>query len=496
MSLLPVPLNVRAEHQAVLELPTDKPRATLPVPNPTQSFWLRDPGVQPAPAHGSTGELTSEADVCIIGSGITGVSAAYHLAKAVARAGEQGTSLSVVVLEARDFCSGATGRNGGHLTAHAYSDFRALKARYGTDEALRAIEIERYTVNEVYRILTEENKVEHVDFVPGGRVVLFFTAQEHQEARLDYEAAVAAGVDMQGVEWFTKEEVQKRYGASYPAVLIPGNNLWPLKLVSVLYNLAQNASDRFSLSLHTHTPVTVVSPLRTTSARRWQLATPRGPVACSYVLHATNGYAAHLLPWLHGPNGIVPTRGQVMATRASETFALGRTGFVGNQGFEYWFPRPNHTVSTTGDKGQLVILGGGREATRGRGYEFHTVDDATINSEINTVLRRFLPAVFPDKFKVSTEPEMEWTGIMGYTKTKDPFVGPLIDPSDPGSEVQYQGQYISAGYTGHGMPRGFACAEAVAGMIYADVSGKTWTEPKWLPLHYLTHQNVTKDNVL
>ena len=100
------------------------------------------------------------------------------------------------------------GRNGGHLTPHAYGDFRVLEGAYGRDEALRAIEIERYTASEVYRILTEEDKVEHVDFVPGGRVVLFFTAEEHEEARKDYEAAVAAGVDMQGVEWFTKEEVQ------------------------------------------------------------------------------------------------------------------------------------------------------------------------------------------------------------------------------------------------------------------------------------------------
>ena len=112
MSLLPVPLRVRADHQVVLEQPTDKPRATLPVPNPTQSFWLRDPGVEPAPAHGSTGALTSDADVCIIGSGITGVSAAYHLARAVARAGEQGASISAVVLEARDFCA--------HLSSYAH----------------------------------------------------------------------------------------------------------------------------------------------------------------------------------------------------------------------------------------------------------------------------------------------------------------------------------------------------------------------------------------
>jgi hypothetical protein len=49
------------------------------------------------------------------------------------------------------------------------------------------------------------------------------------------------------------------------------------------------------------------------SGCRWLLATPCGPVCCSAVLHATNGYASHLLPHLTGPAGIVPMRGQVFA---------------------------------------------------------------------------------------------------------------------------------------------------------------------------------------
>ena len=103
MSSLPVPLRVRAAHQAVLELPTSTPPPTLPVANGTLSYWLRDPGVEPAPTHGSEGALTDDADVCIIGSGLTGVSAAYHLAQAVVRGESQG--MKAVVLEAREFCA-------------------------------------------------------------------------------------------------------------------------------------------------------------------------------------------------------------------------------------------------------------------------------------------------------------------------------------------------------------------------------------------------------
>lgn len=108
MSSLPVPLNVLADHDAILQaissqFRTGSPLSSLPVANPTQSFWLRSANVVPAPTHGSDGPLTSDADICIIGSGITGVSAAYHLAKLFSTNYGHG-SVSVVMLEARDFC--------------------------------------------------------------------------------------------------------------------------------------------------------------------------------------------------------------------------------------------------------------------------------------------------------------------------------------------------------------------------------------------------------
>lgn len=104
MSNLSVPLNVRAEHQAVLEQPTSKPAPTLPVANGTQSFWLRNPNVFPVPTHGSEGALTADADICIIGSGITGVSAAYHLAKSFSSDQALEEPIKAVILEAREFC--------------------------------------------------------------------------------------------------------------------------------------------------------------------------------------------------------------------------------------------------------------------------------------------------------------------------------------------------------------------------------------------------------
>lgn len=72
----------------------------LPVPNPTTSFWTVPPSV--IAKHIS--ELPVYADVVIIGSGISGTSVARKLLS------DESKSLGVVMLEARDICSGATGR--------------------------------------------------------------------------------------------------------------------------------------------------------------------------------------------------------------------------------------------------------------------------------------------------------------------------------------------------------------------------------------------------
>jgi hypothetical protein len=52
--------------------------------------------------------------------------------------------------------------------------------------------------------------------------------------------------------------------------------------------------------------------------------------------------------------------------------------------------------------------------------------------------------------------EKEWIGIMGFTKDRNPLVGPLANRP---------GEFIAAGYTGHGMPVAFLAAKNIADMI-------------------------------
>lgn len=84
---------------------TESASESLPVSNATHSFWMYGaPDVNPLARVGSTGPLTADADICIIGSGITGVSVAYHLSKLFGDNATSHDTLSVVILEARDFC--------------------------------------------------------------------------------------------------------------------------------------------------------------------------------------------------------------------------------------------------------------------------------------------------------------------------------------------------------------------------------------------------------
>ncbi|KAG8716201.1 hypothetical protein FRC11_007375 [Ceratobasidium sp. 423] len=491
-SVLPVPLN--SDNDVFAAFNQSSPRtAPLPTPNPTKSFWL-DSGASANPLGqvGSTGPLSEVADIVIIGSGITGCSAAYHLSQLFQRSGGQ-KNQSVVILEARDFC-----RNGGHLTAATVHDFQQRAEIHGVDEALRAVALERHTVGSIIEFLDKTpGAAKGVDLVRGGHVSLLFTPAEIEAARKDIEAATKAGMDLTGVEYLEPDITKQRFRVELPAVYSPGHTLWPLKLVTKLYQYAkggtakswlssatswfsQSTPSPFSLDLFTHAPVNAVEPISGDPTYRWSVMTQRGNVKARYVVHATNAYASHLLPQLAGPSkGIIPTRAQCVAARGSiEAHKWPVVGWGGNEGYEYWFARPPQDANEK----TLVILGGGRE-TAVPNYEYNVADDSSVNPVVSQSLRRFLPRLYPGDFE-ENEPEMEWAGIMGFTQSKDPMVGQVYTDGKP-----LVGQYIAAGYSGHGMPRAFACAEVVAQMIYADISGNEWSPPDWLPRHLLTKRN-------
>lgn len=87
------------------------PNTHLPVPNSSDSYWRSEPSWLDELQ--STPHLPSTCDILIVGGGFAGVATAYHILKTQAAC--SGPKPSVVLLEARQICSGATGRNGGHI---------------------------------------------------------------------------------------------------------------------------------------------------------------------------------------------------------------------------------------------------------------------------------------------------------------------------------------------------------------------------------------------
>ncbi|PWN54203.1 FAD dependent oxidoreductase [Violaceomyces palustris] len=541
----------------------------LPSESPTSSYWTST--FEPPPSLGivrplhQIGEIPNKADVVIIGSGVTGVSAAYHLSRRFP------SGSSVAILEARDFCSGATGRNGGHLTplsALAYHDLASnpshlllgvepqnedtTRTKEMADEVIRKIySLEERTSTLILDLIhkgvgenaLEAQKYNDVGLTPGYNWHLCTSAQEEADfERCLRDAKLAGFGDLTSrVRRVGIEELKETLHCSpriRAAFEIPGATVHPRKLVALIYRLAlAQAKDRnIELRLFTHCPATGISAAGITDPNhRARINTPAGEITCRYILHATNGYASHLAGQLAGPEGVVPTRAQAMAIRPlhryqndswifvrpftpesttslkdgagcdSSLYLEGmprwQMGMSANTGFEYLHQRPcgeYHDMESDLIRTPPVIFGGGREMAPGK--EWNVADDSVVNPLISRFLLQWLAEKFPLDFEQEGKGENlgaegqgqivdAWTGIMGFTKSKDPLVGPLpvdVAIDGKGQDGTVVGQYVSAGYSGHGMTRAFSCAEVVCDMMVAEELGSKWEAPSWFPLCFLS----------
>jgi hypothetical protein len=163
----------------------------LPSTNPTSSFWLRSPHPDLAKVQSAT--LPSEADVVIIGSGVTGTSIARTLlnrrlenvsaisacsAAADIACFEDDHSwpltITLALLRFSGFekgpcCSGATGRNGGHILETA-EEFADLEDKHGPDAAKKIMRFRLAHLREMLDTaeeygLTKECQARRVQFL-------------------------------------------------------------------------------------------------------------------------------------------------------------------------------------------------------------------------------------------------------------------------------------------------------------------------------------------
>lgn len=161
------------------ELPPSSERQTesyLPVPNPGECFWQEQP--HELHDHCSTEDLPEYTDILIIGAGYAGIATAYHLSEL--------TNKSITILEARSACSGATGRNGGHLRPDLYGHIPTYIDR---SSAQAGAEIAKFEIAHVQAIkkIVETEKID-CDFTLCRSFDVWCNADAALKAREVYES--------------------------------------------------------------------------------------------------------------------------------------------------------------------------------------------------------------------------------------------------------------------------------------------------------------------
>lgn len=375
----------------------------------TVSLWQR---LDPRP-------MPLEADVAIVGAGISGLSAAIEC---------ESRGLRAVVIEQDYPGSRASGRNAGYLMRGAADNYDAAVRDLGRD---RARFLWRWT-EENLRALRALGAGTLPGFADRASCLAAIGEPEAGELERSAEHMRADG--------FRVETVRPGAGAPDDALWRSGRPV--LGLV--------NPDDAVC------SPVELVGLLRSRLARSPVLTASRvygiepdasgvtvraraHTVRAGRVLVCTNAYARELLPEL-GPL-VTPNRGQMLAMRPHDPADADLAfAYYLNHGSEYIRPGPDATV----------IVGGSRKH---REAEERT-DAEGLNPVVQDRLEQWARELITDRYEVTAR----WSGIMGFS----PDGMPIVRARDgTGGRVWFCG-----GLTGHGMSMGHLTARhAVRSML-------------------------------
>ncbi|THH04443.1 hypothetical protein EW145_g5519 [Phellinidium pouzarii] len=468
----------------------------LPVPNPTISFW--HDVLSPISSH-IPESLPQYADVVIIGSGITGASAARTLFR------EGSDSLKVLMLEARDVCSGATGRNGGHIKPPLHHDYLLLKKKLGAEQAAKLIRFRLMHVRETLKTATEEDILDKSQCREVDSLDVYFTPDTFKEAKEQLQAwkkdMPEEAKDYKSIE---SEEAIERFHLSSNVSGVVYNTagaIHPYRFVtSILARLLKEHPSRFSLA--TNTPCTAILSPTSSLIPLYTVVTPRGTVLTPHVVHATNAWCSHLLPQMR--TKIFCVRGNMTAQRPGTS--LSPSSIDGGRSWVFYDKHIGYDYLTQlpGSEHELMFGGGFVQADEDGLSELGTSDDSQINPGIAAHLAGVLPLLFggnnwgseslPHARKDSEEEKDKrwmqgrvkamWSGIIGISADRIPWVGRLplkltgraihTSPVENQSASEKQagtsnlappGEWIASGYSGEGMAHAFLSGRALAFQI-------------------------------
>lgn len=356
------------------------------------------------------------ADVCVIGAGFSGVSAALELA-------ERG--YSVVVLEAERIGFGASGRNGGQIVNGYSRDLETIAGRYGQDKAvqLAAMSLEGAA------IIRERvaNYAIDCDLRDGGFFAAFTDKQMRgmEAHKRDWERHGHPGLEMVSRSEVSRYVATDRYAGGMIDRL--GGHIHPLNLVLGEAAALEGLGGR------------IFEQSRATSLQqgtRNRVQTASGSVTADYVLICGNAYLGPQFPEISGR--MMPVSSQVLTTEPLDA-SLAETLLPA----DYCVEDANYILDYYRRTADNRILYGG-----GIGYGGRDPKDIT------AVIRPNMLKTFPQLADVKIE--YAWSGNFALTLTRIPHVGRLSPTI-----------YFSHGDSGHGVTTthllGKILGEAVAG---------------------------------
>ena len=356
------------------------------------------------------------ADVCIIGGGFTGISAALELS-------ERG--YSVVVLEAERVGFGASGRNGGQIVNGYSRDFETIERRYGREKAKRLALMSREG-GDIIRSRVAKYDIQ-CDLRQGG----FFAAFTPKQMR-EFESVKASceSYGLDGMEMVSGQDVAKYVSTDrYAGGMIDtrGGHIHPLNLV--LGEAA--AAERLGARIFENSRVTSVSLDGKPTVR-----TECGNVQAQYLLVCGNAYMGNLLPAI--TDRMMPVSSQVMVTEPLDPKLIERLLPA-----DYCVEDANYVLDYYRRTSDNRLLYGG-----GIGYGGQDPANLTAIVQPNMI------KTFPELAKVKID--YAWSGNFALTLTRIPHVGRLSDHV-----------LFSHGDSGHGVTTthllGKILGEAVAG---------------------------------
>ncbi|WP_299205533.1 FAD-binding oxidoreductase [uncultured Amphritea sp.] len=362
-----------------------------------------------------TGE--HQADICIIGAGYTGLSAALHLA-------EKG--YSVTLLESETIGWGASGRNGGQVCPGHNMGHAELIKKVGREAADSLWDMSLDSVQLVKDLIAEhqiscdlKQGVMHVSAKPG-HVAEMRDSVAYKHKVLGYDK----------IRFVPDDEVQamlgteRYFGGEYWEDAV---HLHPLNYALGLASAAVKAG----VTIHEHSKVTGY-----TSGNNAEVRTASGVVKTQYILLACNGYLGKLEPRVAGK--IMPINNFIIATEPLSD-ELCRT-----------INRDDVAVADSRFVINYFKLSGDNRLLWGGGENY----SSRFPSDIPNFVRPYMLNFYPQLKDVKID--YGWGGTLAITLNRMPHFDRIND-----------NLFVAQGYSGHGVALatlgGKLMAEAISG---------------------------------